>query len=206
MIVIAQDEQAKKGFSLYAKYRRMQQANEEMYLAEFCYGAKFTQTSNFRLHWNSDTRVLSVTYLENQYEKLQPVPTTATLTYMHSFIRSDRSSKVPLQKELKPFLKKLDRYYVNNMVGEMMFSKTVHISQRIQAGFADSSAKLRFIPGGEDSLHNTQFLQLGKVLSYVQQEDCLYAFSDKNSFVQKMTELGETAFAAWHQKWLSRSQ
>ena len=206
MTVIAQDEQAKKAFSLYAKYRRMQQANEEMYLAEFCYGTKFTQTYNFRLHWNSDTRVLSVTYLENLYEKLQPVSTTATLTYMHSFIRADRSSNVPLQKELKPFLKKLDRYYVNNMVGEMMFSKTVHISQRIQAGFADSSAKLHFIPGGEDSLHNTQFLQLGKVLSYVQQEDCFYAFSDKNSFVQKMTELGETAFAAWHQKWFSRNQ
>lgn len=205
MTVIAQDDQAKKAFSLYAKYRRMQKANEEMYLAEFCYVHKAAQTPHFRLHWNAATRVLSMTYVENPYEKLQPIPSASTLAYMHSFVRADTSSNSPLHRELRPFLRRLDRYYVNNVVGEAMFAKTLHVSQRIQVGFTDSNTRMRFIPGGEDSLYNSQFLKLGKVLSYVEQDDTLYSFSDKNSFVQKMTELGERAFAAWHQRWLSCS-
>lgn len=205
MTVIAQDDQAKKAFSLYAKYRRMRRANEEMYLAEYCYVHKIAQNPHFRLHWNVGTRVLSITYVENPYEKLQPMASATTLAYMHSFVQSDTSANSPLQRELRPFLRRLDRYYVNNGVGEMMFSKTLHTSQRIQVGFTDSNTRLRYIPGGEDLIYNSQFLRLGKVMTYVRQEDCLYAFSDKNSFVQKMTEMGETAFAAWHHRWLSRS-
>lgn len=204
MTVIAMDDMAKKAFGLYSKYRRIQQANEEMYLAEFSYLAKNTQGPSFRLHCDLTTRVLSVTYLENPYEKLQSNMTASSIAYFHSFT-DPPSSSCALQKELRPFLKKLDQFYVNNALGEQTFARSLQVTQRIKAGLTEGSARLRFIPGGEDSLFNTQFQRMGKVMSYVPRENCVYAFTHKKHFLQKMTELGETAFSAWHKRWLSAS-
>ena len=202
---IAQDDQAQKAFSLFSKYKRMAALNEEMYLAEYCYVTKppVVQAPSFRLLWNTHTHVLSVTYVESPYEKLQAPAIDQAMRYLTSFISTESESQCPLQKELRPLQRKLDRYFVNNQMGELMYSKFLHMSHRVRAGFSETSMKLQFVPGGEDAVYTTQFLRTGKIISFAKDEDCLYSFSDKNSFVQKMTEVSEKTFKAWHEKWLA---
>ena len=205
VLAIVQDDMALKAFGLFLKYKKMENMNEEMYLAEYFYMMRppLQQAPSFRLLWNEKTHIMSVTYLESPYEKLQASALEATNNYFVSFLASDGESQCPLTKELRPFQRKMDRYFVNNQVGELMFSRSLQLSQHIHAGFSENTMKLQFIPGGEDVTYNTQFLKTGKIVSYAKEDDCLYSFSDKNSFVQKMTEMSEKAFKTWHEKWLT---
>jgi paired amphipathic helix protein Sin3a len=205
VLAIVQDDQALKSFALFLKYRRMPTMNEEMYLAEYFHATKppVVQAPSFRLLWNAKMHVMSVTYLESPYEKLQAHAIEAASSYFHSFLGSEGESQCPLTKELRPFQRKIDRYFVNNQVGELLFSRSLQVSQHIHAGLTENSMKLQFIPGGEDVVYSSHFLKAGKIVSYAKEDDCLYSFSDKNSFVQKMTEMSEKAFKTWHEKWLS---
>lgn len=205
VLAIVQDDQALKSFGLFLKYQRMQGMNEEMYLAEYFHATKppVVQAPSFRLLWNQKTHVMSVTYLESPYEKLQAPAVEAANSYFQNFLASEGESQCPLTKELRPFQRKMDRYFVNNQVGELLFNRSLQVSQQIRAGLTENSMKLQFIPGGEDVFYSTHFLRAGKIVSYAKEDDCLYSFSDKNSFVQKMTEMSEKAFKTWHEKWLS---
>lgn len=77
------------------------------------------------------------------------------------------------------------------------------MSNGIKAGFTDTSVKLSFLPGGEDFLYNTQVARSGKLISYVREDECLYSFPSKGTFIEKMSEISQRAFDRWHSEWLS---
>ena len=77
---VAHEEPAQKSLSLFYKFSR-HHLNEEMYLAEFL--AVSPTTSLFRLHWNKQFKVLSVTFVEHPADDPQGSSVALKLSLIH---------------------------------------------------------------------------------------------------------------------------
>ena len=202
LVLVGQEDFAGKCYRIFEDFRnREKSGNEERYFSQFCNLLRPPTPPNpfFRLLWDTKTSVLSITYVENPYEKLSNPVFEQTIDYFRSFL-TENSENCPLTKELRPYFRRLDRYFSLNRIGELAFSRSLWFCNHIQMGFSDTSLKLVHIPGGEDVLFR---VLPSTIVSYVKSEDCLYAFPDKSSFVEKMTEISERNFEVWHANWLS---
>lgn len=94
---VANDDLRGKSLSLYNKFQHKQ--NEEMYMAEFI--AIQPGEVLFRLHWNRNCGILSISYVESPLENVQRALIDSARTYIKDL--TVRSQTTLLSNELLLF-------------------------------------------------------------------------------------------------------
>ena len=61
------------------------------------------------------------------------------------------------------------------------------------------------MPESEDSQWTTWFIDEGANYLANEETEELQTFTDRNSFVEKLSEIGTSKFNEWHEKWLSNN-
>lgn len=186
---LAHDELNVKSLPLFKKFSK-NRLNEEVYMSEFLRNIPSHQL--FRLHWNTDFKILCITYIESPYEKLQEPTIKNYLKYSKTFDKP--TQETTLEDELKFMHERLDVYYQNYSINQSELANSMKYCNGIKIGLNESSYKMHFVPEHEDWIYNTKYYQ-NDILIATQEET--YVCQDKNSFIQKITELGQRKFQRW---------
>ncbi|CAG9310396.1 unnamed protein product [Blepharisma stoltei] len=189
---VAHDDLAMKALSIFSKFSK-HKLNEEMYMAEFL--AQSPSAQLFRLHWNVKYKILSITYIESPYEKLQEPPVKNAILNAKHFLSTQFIS--PLHEELEFVQHRLDAFYQNHSITYSDLANQIKCFNGVKVGLNENSFKMSFIPGLEDYLFNTHFYHKDVKLTM---ESEIFICRDKNSYIQKVTEIGDKKFQRWREK------
>ncbi|CAG9334351.1 unnamed protein product [Blepharisma stoltei] len=191
---LAHDEVTIKSLPFFQRFNR-NKLNEEVYMSDFLRSVPSHQL--FRLHWNVDFRILCMTYIESPCEKLQEPAVKHMLKYAKDF--TNEACETDLEDEIKIMHERLDVFYQNYGITQNDLANQLILMNGIKIGLNESSLKMHFIPEHEDYLFNAKYYKNHILLAT---EEETYICQDKNSYVQKITEIGLKKF----QKWMESNQ
>ncbi|OMJ92886.1 hypothetical protein SteCoe_4218 [Stentor coeruleus] len=191
---LVNDDATGKASSLYSKFSKSK-LNEEMYLAEFLGVSPTSQI--IRMHWNAKNCILSITYIESPYEKLNEQSVKNAQKYKKHYLNTNAQSTMieeiqSMQYRLEMYLKQSD-LVINDVANELFYyHNTMH-------GMVENSYKLHYIPGGEDFMINTRYYSNYLLL---ESENESFVCQDKNSLYQKLSEYSEKKFKVFRDSWI----
>lgn len=191
---MANDEATGKAASLFAKFSKAK-LNEEMYLADFLGITPNSQI--FRLHWNAKFSILSVTYIENPYDKLNEQSVKNAQKYKKHFLNTNAQSS--LIEECMSLQYRHEMHLKQNELVISDVAKDLFYYHNTMQGMVENSYKFQYIPGGEDFLINLRYYGNNVLL---ESENESFICQDKNSLYQKISEYSEKKFKIFRDSWI----
>ena len=191
LLSLATDENSSKFLGLFSKYLKVNQ-NEEMYLTD-CFNIS-PLTPIFRIHWSSEFGVMSSTYIESTFDKLNEQGIKNAQNYKNSFIL-DKNKNLEFE-ETKILVNRIKFFYGNNLPNE------VFSFSQIKGFLVENSRKFLYLCGYEDFVLNRNFYCNFNVLEC---EGESFLCKDKNSLFQKISEVSEKKFGEFRNYWISKA-
>lgn len=112
--------------------------------------------------------------------------------------------KNPLNEEIR-FMKddnrfmqaRLTDYYHMNNINHVELANQLSFSNGIKIGLNENSYKMNYIPGHEDCVFNLKYYDSSiRLTADSESWVCL----DKNSYIQKLSQIGDKKFQKWLEK------
>ena len=194
LLSLTTDEIGSKFLGLFSKYLKVNK-NEEMYLTDCCNISPLAPI--FRIHWSSEFGVISVTYIESSFDKLNEQGIKNAQNYKNYFIL-DKNKNLE-SEETKIFISRIKFFYGQN--GKNLPNEVFSFSQ-IKKVMVENSRKFFYLCGYEDFILNSYFYCNYNVLEC---EGESFLCKDKNSLFQKISEVSEKNFAEFRNLWISKA-
>jgi paired amphipathic helix protein Sin3a len=193
---LTSDDFANKTAALHSRFAKSR-LNEEMYLVEVLGVAP--QSQIFRFHWNPKYRIVSITYVESPYEKLNELGVKNAQKYRKSFLSTP--SALHVLEDIKSLLSRIEAYIRSSDLSLSELVTGLFYYQNTKYGMVENSQKMFYIPEGEDFLINSRFYSHHSLIEGEENFICY----DKNSLFQKFSEVSEKKFKVFRSSKLSES-
>jgi histone deacetylase complex regulatory component SIN3 len=190
--VLASDENSSKLLGLFSKYMKISQ-NEEMYSAD-CFHI-CNPAPVFRIHWNPDFKIMSVTFVESPFEKINELTVKNAQKYQKHFLNT--RLQINTFDEIKNFIKRFHLYMGNDIA--YPYLKDLVSFSHVKSFMIENSYRFYYLPGNEDFILNTSFYAHYTVLICDGES---FLCKDKNSLFQKITENSEKKLNDFRNSWI----